>query len=148
MSYITLNKLIDTLSETIKPFKTAVIYFVDSYDDFYDEKKIDVAPLMLGLTFSDGTKQAVTFKQLREILPEIKYIKVPIRIFRCKENSSNINKIVVYGEKIEYKESYYYKSKLEHVKSFNQDKLDELINERKEILQNNAVSSDSSDEFI
>ena len=148
MSYITLNKLIDTLSETIKPFKTVAVYFVDSYDDFYDEKKIDVAPLMLGLTFSDGTKQAVTFKQLREILPEIKYIKVPARIFRCIKNSSNINKIVVYGEKIEYNESYYYKSKLEHVKSFNQDKLDELINERKEILQNNDVSSDSSDEFI
>ena len=148
MSYITLNKLIDTLSETIKPFKTVTVYFVDSYDDFYDEKKIDVAPLMLGLTFSDGTKQGVTFKQLREILPEIKYIKVPARIFRCIKNSSNINKIVVYGEKIEYNESYYYKSKLEHVKSFNQDKLDELINERKEILQNNDVSSDSSDEFI
>ena len=144
MSYISINKLIDTLD---KPIKTVAIYFVESYDDFYDEKKINVAPLTLGLTLSDGTKESITFKQLRDILPEIKYIKVPINIFRYIK-TSKVKKIIVDGKKIEYKESYYYKSKLVFVKSFNQDKLDDLIKERKEILQANSSTSDSSDEFI
>ena len=144
MSYISINKLIDTLD---KPIKTVAIYFVESYDDFYDEKKINVAPLTLGLTLSDGTKESITFKQLRDILPEIKYIKVPINIFRYIK-TSKVKKIIVDGKKIEYKESYYYKSKLVFVKSFNQDKLDDLIKERKEILQANSSSSDNSDEFI
>ena len=144
MSYISINKLIDTLD---KPIKTVAIYFVESYDDFYDEKKINVAPLTLGLTLSDGTKESITFKQLRDILPEIKYIKVPINIFRYIK-TSKVKRIIVDGKKIEYRESYYYKSKLEFVKSFNQDKLDDLIKERKEILQANSSTSDSSDEFI
>ena len=145
MSYISINKLIDTLD---KPIKTVAIYFVESYDDFYDEKKINVAPLTLGLTLSDGTKESITFKQLRDILPEIKYIKVPINIFRYIK-TSKVKRIIVDGKKIEYRESYYYKSKLEFVKSFNQDKLDDLIKERKEILQaNSSTSFDSSDEFI
>ncbi|MBQ4571358.1 MAG: DUF4108 domain-containing protein [Bacilli bacterium] len=144
MSYISINKLIDTLD---KPIKTVAIYFVESYDDFYDEKKINVAPLTLGLTLSDGTKESITFNQLRDILPEIKYIKVPINIFRYIK-TSKVKRIIVDGKKIEYRESYYYKSKLEFVKSFNQDKLDDLIKERKEILQANSSTSDSSDEFI
>ena len=144
MSYISINKLIDTLD---KPIKTVAIYFVESYDDFYDEKKINVAPLLVGLNLTDGTKESITFKQLRDILPEIKYIKVPINIFRYIK-TSKVKRIIVDGKKIEYRESYYYKSKLEFVKSFNQDKLDDLIKERKEILQANSSSSDSSDEFI
>ena len=146
MSYISINKLIDTLD---KPIKTVAIYFVESYDDFYDEKKINVAPLLVGLNLTDGTKESITFKQLRDILPEIKYIKVPINIFRYIKESSKVKRIIVDGKKIEYRESYYYKSKLEFVKSFNQDKLDDLIKERKEILQaNSSTSTDSSDEFI
>ena len=144
MSYISINKLIDTLD---KPIKTVAIYFVESYDDFYDEKKINVAPLLVGLNLTDGTKESITFKQLRDILPEIKYIKVPINIFRYIK-TSKVKRIIVDGKKIEYRESYYYKSKLEFVKSFNQDKLDDLIKERKEILQANSSTSDSSDEFI
>ena len=145
MSYISINKLIDTLD---KPIKTVAIYFVDFYDDFYDEKKINVAPLLVGLNLTDGTKESITFKQLRDILPEIKYIKVPINIFRYIKESSKVKRIIVDGKKIEYRESYYYKSKLEFVNSFNQDKLDDLIKERKEILQANSSTSDSSDELI
>ena len=144
MSYISINKLLETLN---KPIKTVAIYFVESYDDFYDEKKINVAPLLVGLNLTDGTKESITFKQLRDILPEIKYIKVPINIFRYIK-TSKVKRIIVDGKKIEYRESYYYKSKLEFVKSFNQDKLDDLIKERKEILQANSSTSDSSDEFI
>ena len=147
MSYISINKLFETLETLDKPIKTVAIYFVESYDDFYDEKKINVAPLLVGLNLTDGTKESITFKQLRDILPEIKYIKVPINIFRYIK-TSKVKKIIVDGKKIEYRESYYYKSKLEFVKSFNQDKLDDLIKERKEILQANSSTSDSSDEFI
>ena len=145
MSYISINKLIDTLD---KPIKTVAIYFVESYDDFYDEKKINVAPLLVGLNLTDGTKETFSFKQLRDLLPEIKYIKVPINIFKRCDKQAEVKKIIVDGKKIEYRESYYYKSKLVFVKSFNQDKLDDLIKERKEILQANSSTSDSSDEFI
>ena len=154
MSYISINKLIDTLD---KPIKTVAIYFVESYDDFYDEKKINVAPLLVGLNLTDGTKESITFKQLRDILPEIKYIKVPINIFRYIKESSKVKRIIVDGKRIEFKvqsteskaqDGYYYRCKLFNPKSFDQNKLDELIKERKEILQANSSTSDSSDEFI
>ena len=45
MSYISINKLIDTLD---KPIKNLAIYFDKSYEDFYDEKKINISPLLVG----------------------------------------------------------------------------------------------------
>ena len=153
MSYISINKLLETLN---KPIKNLAIYFDKSYEDFYDEKKINISPLLVGLNLTDGTKETFSFKQLRDLLPEIKYIKVPINIFKRCDKQAEVKKIIVDGKRIEFKvqsteskaqDGYYYRCKLFNPKSFDQNKLDELIKERDEIL-GKQTSFDSSDEFI
>ena len=146
MSYISINKLLETLN---KPIKNLAIYFDKSYEDFYDEKKINISPLLVGLNLTDGTKETFSFKQLRDLLPEIKYIKVPINIFKRCDKQAEVKKIIVDGKRIEFKDGYYYRCKLFNPKSFDQNKLDELIKERDEILgKQTSFDSSNDDEFI
>ena len=146
MSYISINKLVDGLNKEIK---NLAIYFDKSYEDFYDKNKINVSPLLVGLNLTDGTKETLSFKQLRDLFPQIKYIKVPINIFMNCNGRTEVKKVIVDGRKITYKDFYYFKCKLENLKSFDEKKLEELIRERDNALLNDASdSSDASDEFI
>ena len=104
-------------------------------------------PLLVGLNLNDGSRESLTFKDLRQILPEIKYIKVPIGVFKHSTNKSQVYKIIVDGKTTEYKEFKYHQCKLENIKTFDQDKVTKLIAERNEILAA-SVKKDSSNEFI
>ena len=80
MSYISINKLFDNL-EKAENIETLSIYFDKSYINKYNGRQVDIPIILLGISYKDGTRKSLSFKDLIELLPNLRYIRVPSHIF-------------------------------------------------------------------
>ena len=165
MSYISINKLFDNL-EKAENIKTLSIYFDKSYVDKYNERQVDIPIILLGISYKDGTRKSLSFKDLIELFPNLRYIRVPSHIFpkiyvhESQEkttglcaNPQELRKIIVAGEKKPFRDNYYHECKLyPALTTFNSDILKELKEERKMILSSRVkytpVNIENPEDFI
>ena len=158
MEYISINKLFEKLNE-ITPedkIKCVHIYFDNYIVDMFDKKQMNVEPLMLALVMKEGevpSVQKITYKQLRDMFPNLRYFKVPTHIFRKHLEHSDLTqkvllKVVIDAKRTKFMKSFYHKATLLDVKD--QDKLKALQDERSnvkiEILDSIAKKCNKHDE--
>lgn len=154
MSFISINKLFEKLPED--ELRQIHLYFDDVITDVYDKTKMNVKPLLLGLVYKDNTRKTMSYKELKEMYPELYYVKVPKYIFKNHSLTISLRKVVIDAARVSFKnDKFYHKCSLKYVPD--QTKLkhyqDERVKVNSEYLNKlaqteNENENDDYDEFI
>lgn len=107
MTHISVNKLFEQLPE--EDLVAIQIYFDDFVSDFYDKTKMCVAPLTMTLVHKDRKQTQMEYKDLRELFPEMRWIKVPQYLFKSiTPLNMSLRKIIVDAERVAFRNKMFY----------------------------------------